>query len=480
MYAGIDLGASALKITLCDRAGRVRAESRVRLQTLHPAPDQAEQRPGDWLRALRRAFAVLDARNLSGLAVSAGTHSFVLLDARGRPLGNALLWSDQRAASVAACLEKESGQAIIDTGKNRIQATWTLAMLAWMREHRPQLLRQTARLCFAKDYLREWLSDATGPLTDPGDATGSLLADPVKQEWSEALCRLAGITQRQLPGIAQSDSPAGKLSRKAARALGLSPGLPIYTGCIDTSAELLPAGLLREDDCQLKLASAGVFSRIIDQAAFHPAASLYPTLNGGWYHASGVNNCAGAINWGTRALWNRNAPLLLDAAIGRVLARGVEIDLPLFHPYLLGERAPLWRADLRASFSGIHAAHGRDELAWAIGEGVLHALAHARDACELSQPGQAIAVTGGLTNLPNFMRLAAALLNQTLTTLAHSDASYGAALLAARAGDALQWSEIKAIATRNRVASHQPDAALVELLAQRYRNYRSQLPQPMH
>ena len=42
----------------------------------------------------------------------------------------------------------------------------------------------------------------------------------------------------------------------------------------------------------------------------------------------------------------------------------------LFHPYLLGERAPLWNAEASASFIGLRKNHHAGHLARAVVEGI--------------------------------------------------------------------------------------------------------------
>ena len=213
-----------------------------------------------------------------------------------------------------------------------------------------------------------------------------------------------------------------------------------------------------------------------EKPSVHPQASLYPTVNGLWYHASGTNNCAEALHWGAQLLWKNSELEKFDAAIQHILEQQALSHLPIFHPYLLGERAPLWRPDLCASLRGLQAGHGQPELACAIAEGVLHALKHARDVCQLSQENRPLVVTGGLSRLPGFMRLAASLLNQELTTLKHGDAGYGAALLAAVADGAMDMHSLPRLAISNRGRQYQPVAPLVTQLAPRHTAYLAQIP----
>ena len=44
--------------------------------------------------------------------------------------------------------------------------------------------------------------------------------------------------------------------------------------------------------------------------------------------------------------------------------------MPIFLPYLSGERAPLWEPGLRGAFIGLSLAHGRKEMARAVVESI--------------------------------------------------------------------------------------------------------------
>ncbi|MFP3340756.1 FGGY-family carbohydrate kinase, partial [Micrococcus sp. SIMBA_131] len=46
----------------------------------------------------------------------------------------------------------------------------------------------------------------------------------------------------------------------------------------------------------------------------------------------------------------------------------------LFHPYLAGERAPLWNSDARGSFFGLAMHHKKEHMIRAVLEGVIYNL----------------------------------------------------------------------------------------------------------
>ncbi|MHB8464477.1 MAG: FGGY family carbohydrate kinase [Acidimicrobiales bacterium] len=94
MILTIDLGTSATKVAVWDEGGLV-AMGRAPLETLHPAPGQAEQDPRSWWPSIVAACPRVDGP-LDAIAFSAARESLVPVTEAGEPQGNAVMWSDSR------------------------------------------------------------------------------------------------------------------------------------------------------------------------------------------------------------------------------------------------------------------------------------------------------------------------------------------------------------------------------------------------
>src|SRR4029450_8434474 len=70
---------------------------------------------------------------------------------------------------------------------------------------------------------------------------------------------------------------------------------------------------------------------------------------------------------------------------------------PVFLPYLAGERAPIWRADVRGAFEGVAREHGGDDFLWSVLEGVAMAMRDilTRAIHATATPAREIRVAGG-------------------------------------------------------------------------------------
>ncbi|MGO9817705.1 MAG: FGGY family carbohydrate kinase, partial [Acidocella sp.] len=231
---GIDLGAGSLKATIIDDAGHVLGEAGHPVTTSVPRFGWSEQDPAEWFAALCSAVpqaieaAAIPASAIAGIGISAGAHIPVLTDAQGRVLRPAIMWNDQRAAAQAAALHERAGEQIIATALNRVNPTWTLAMLAWLKENEPEVMAQARHLYLAKDYLRFCLTGTWE--TDFSDAIGALLADNASKTWSPELCALIGLDMSLLPPIVPAESVVGGVTPEAAARIGLAAGTPVVCG----------------------------------------------------------------------------------------------------------------------------------------------------------------------------------------------------------------------------------------------------------
>ena len=433
LFLGIDLGASSLKACLVDGQGRQVKDARVEIATAHPANGFSEQDPADWRLAMARAcMALAGGQNglvdVKAVSFSGGAHIAVLCDGEARPLRPAILWSDQRAAPQAAQLA-EKGRVEKIAG-NRPNATWTLPQLLWLQTHETHVIDDTRMLFFAKDWLRYQLTEEHS--SDMGEAVGAMLADKTGQ-WSPDLQKLSGLAQTAFPPLLGEGAPAGAVSEKAGAFFGLPVGTPVYQGAIDTSMEWLCAAPQQPDMASLKLASAGVLAFTTQSPHRAPPVSYYPHIIDGWhYHAAGMSDCMGAIDW----LRENMTPHLTAEAFAKAAA-----DAPLgaqgllFYPYLSGARAPFWDASLRAELTGLTRGHDAAAIARAAYEGVGHVLLaiwHDMTA-QLGHAPDRLHVLGGGSQLGFFCQMLADMLGVRLTLGPHSDSAFAAALLAATA-----------------------------------------------
>jgi len=436
---GVDLGAGSLKAQVIRADGSLAGEAAHPVTTQIPHFGWSEQNPEEWVRALAAAVpaALAAARvapgEIAAIGLSGGAHIPVLLDARDRVIRPAILWNDQRSATEAKELHERAGPLIIATTLNRVNPTWTLAMLRWLQRHEPQHAAAVRRLLLAKDYLRFRLTGTWE--TDFSDVLGALMSDHRTRDWSPELCGLIDWPLETLPPVVEPTALVGGVTGQAAALTGLAEGTPVVCGSNDTTVEFYGVGATEPGMGAIKLATAGVLFLAADRPVVNPPISCYPhILPGLWYTATGTNACASAHRWvrDTVFLGHGQTPAggfeAMDALAGTVPPGSEGL---LFHPYLQGERAPYWDPQLRANFLGLTMRHGKAQLARATYEGIAFSI---RDLVEQARGfGQSfgtVKLLGGGAKSATWRQILADITGLTIERPGNGDASFGAALVA--------------------------------------------------
>ncbi|MFN8224765.1 MAG: FGGY family carbohydrate kinase [Gaiellales bacterium] len=463
MLLGIDIGQSSCKASLLGTDGTLIDSRSASYPTRHHFPGWAEQDPDDWVRAATAACSeLLGARppgyRIDAVACTSATHNAVLLDDKGNPVRPCILLSDVRAADDAAAIEEAVGDVALERGRNRPTAGWTLPQLRWIARTEPDVWRRVRRIVFAKDYVRQALTGDC--VTDWIDAEGSLLFDAARRVWDETLCAQVPVSPDVLPRVV---SPAAVVGTTRGGVMGLGRDIPVIAGCSDTAAEAFAAGANQQGAAVVKLATAGnvnvVCTSPAPSAAYFTYSHVVPGLA---YHTFGTNAAAASRAW-FQSLVGAESTADYATIDANVAAIAPGADGLLFHPYLAGERAPVFDTTLRASFLGLSSAHGRAHLARAVLEGVALSLADcAGVAHEHGLKFTDPYVIGGGARSDVWVQIVADALGLPVTRPALPDASAGAALLAGAGSGVIEGIAAAAALTGRDGDRFEPCAANVD------------------
>jgi xylulokinase len=373
-----DLGTSGDKASLHDAAGRLIASHAEPYRTSFGPGGHAEQEPTDWWAAFSAATRSLlastgtDPAEVACVAMSGQMMGVVLVDARDEAIRPALIWADTRARLEAADLARRIGAArgYVLLG-HPIDPTYCLAKLVWLRDHEPETWARAAAFLVAKDYLTLRLTGRR--VIDPSDAAGTNAWDQVGARWSTEMLDAAGVDASLFPEVVPSATVAGGLLPEAAHACGLNPGTPVVVGGGDGSCAALGGGLVPGTAAaNATLGSSAWISIVSDQPLRDPKRRVvtFDHVIPGHFAPLGAMQAAGtALEWvaATVGSGDRAALAELVEEAGRVEAASEGL---FFLPYLLGERAPLWDANVRGTFIGLGRHHRPEHLARACLEGV--------------------------------------------------------------------------------------------------------------
>jgi len=152
--------------------------------------------------AVRRALAYLGTRKneIACVGFSGQMHGAVLLDALDEVIRPALIWCDQRTEpQVQELSEQFSADRLIQLTCNAPLTNFTLTKLLWVRENEPQNWERVAHVLLPKDYVRFHLTGERA--IDVADASGTLLLDVARRQWSSEVLNQTRIDRQLLPTL---------------------------------------------------------------------------------------------------------------------------------------------------------------------------------------------------------------------------------------------------------------------------------------
>ncbi|WP_028938449.1 xylulokinase [Pseudonocardia spinosispora] len=376
MIISHDLGTTGDKATLVDADGAVVATATESYGVDFGSGGKAEQDALAWWRAVcvatRRLLETVDARQIAGVSFSGQMMGAVLMDGSGAPVRPAIIWADTRSTAQSDALVERVGmeRGYRITG-HRINPTYSLSKVMWVRDTEPEVFSRVRHLLLAKDFIVHRL---TGRLvTDPSDASSTNAFDQSTGAWSEELIDAAGLDRSLFPEVAASTTVVGTVTPEAASLTGLLAGTPVVLGGGDGPMGALGAGIVTEaDGAYCYLGSSSWVSLAADRPLHDPdmrTMTFNHVVPGGFVPTATMQAGGASLQWIMETL----APDEPTAYV-RLLDAAAEVpasaDGLYFLPHLLGERSPYWNPRARAVFAGLARHHGPAHLSRAVLEGV--------------------------------------------------------------------------------------------------------------
>ena len=485
-FLGIDIGTSACKAAVFDRAGRVRAEASRGYAVEQPHSGWAQQNPDDWWQAA--ALVVRDLwdkgvrpADIAGIGVDGQSWSAVAVDGAGNSLCPTPIWYDTRSTAQCEELKRKVGEErIFACCGNPVQPGYALPKVLWYRDNWPNVLRRADKILSCNGFIVRRL---TGQCTqEVSQGYGMFCFDMAKGTWDRGLAAEMGIDLNLFCEPQACHAIVGGVTAQAAEATGLLPGTPVVAGGLDCACSTLGAGVLGEGQTQEQGGSAGGMSICESAPHAHPALIVsYHVTSDRWLLQGGTVGGGGVLRWmqeelcaGERAEAAQRGASVYDIINDECAAVPAGCDGLVFLPYMAGERSPIWDARAKGVFFGLDYTKSRAHLLRAGMEGVAFSLRHNLEtAAAAGAKVTSLNAVGGAANSLLWTQIKADVTGLPITVPSSDTATtLGAALLAA-VGTGAYGSFEEAVAATVRVTrTHRPDPARQEAYQKNYEVYR--------
>ncbi|MBS1676494.1 MAG: xylulokinase [Actinobacteria bacterium] len=403
MLLTFDAGTTGVKAALFSLEDGLVDSTVVGYPTHYATGGVVEQDPETWWDAAVDATRLLlsgdRAAQVTGVAVSGQMMGALLLDRAGAPLRAAIIWADTRSQAECQVLEERVGTpAAYSITGHRLNSTYSLSKVMWVRRHEPAVWARAASIVQAKDFLALRLTGELG--TDPSDASSTNAFDQRTSTWSAELLEAAEVDAGLMPPVHPSTAVIGAVTRVAAAATGLPAGTPVVMGGGDGPCAAVGAGVTGPESGTYCYLGTSSWVSVAADRPLHDPEMRTMTFNhvvpGRFVPTATMQAGGGSLEWAVETFAPGGGPTRYQDLLREAAGHEDAADLPLFLPHILGERSPYWNPRARGAFVGLGRDHDRGHLIRAVLEGVAMNLRTGLLAfADLGHPATSVDVIGG-------------------------------------------------------------------------------------
>ncbi|MFS0863799.1 gluconokinase [Fredinandcohnia sp. 179-A 10B2 NHS] len=446
---GLDIGTTSAKAVVFTLSGKVVAEAEELITSYYPKQGWVEQNPVEIeqsaVQAISKAisFAGVQKNEILTLGFSAAMHSLICMSEYGEALSQGIIWADGRSTEQANRLIETNGIEIYSRTGMPIHPMSPLAKLIWMKENNFDPYQKASYFISIKEYLIvKWFGKR---VIDYSIASATGLFNGKSFEWDEQAVNNAGISRDQLSQIVPPTYQLTGMNKDVAEQMGISSEMPFVIGAADGQLANLGIGAISPGEVAVTVGTSGAIRQFANgfQSNTNHETFCYAFSEEYFIIGGPTNNGGIALQWLKELLNYGESFDRFTAEAGKVEPGA---DGLFFHPYINGERAPLWNQQAKGNFFGMSITHKREHFVRAVLEGITFNIYQIGKALEnLAGEPKKLFVNGGLARSTIWLQMLADIFGKEVyVPESHHSAAWGAAWTAlVGIGKANSFEEIK-------------------------------------
>lgn len=408
---GVDIGTTSTKAVLYRETGEIIAQASHGYDLYTPDVFTAEQDPLEIFMAvklsIKQAMAGAAAEDLTLISFSSAMHSVIGMDQGGLPVTPCITWADNRSAEWTKRIEEEfNGHEIYHRTGTPLHPMSPLSKIAWLQHDCPNMVQNVEKYIGIKEYVFHQFFGKY--VVDYSIASATGLFNIEKLDWDSEALKVAGITREKLSELKPTTEIMTGCDEDIAKEIGISTDTRFVIGASDGVLSNIGVNAIKEGEVAVTIGTSGAIRTVIPKPRTDEKGRIfcYALTENHWVIGGPVNNGGMVLRWvrdefaasevETAKRLNIDAYEVLTQIASKVPpgANGL-----LFHPFLAGERAPLWNSDVRGSFFGLTLNHKKEHMVRAALEGVIFNLYSVYLALVeiMDHPVTSIKATGGFS-----------------------------------------------------------------------------------
>ncbi len=383
---GIDIGTTSTKAVLFTEKGEVIQQENIGYPLYTPDISTAEQDPEEIFQAVLQAISKImkhhSQKKISFISFSSAMHSVIAIDENDQPLTACITWADNRSEAWAHKIKDElNGHEIYKRTGTPIHPMSPLSKICWIVNENPEVAAKAKKYIGIKEYVFKKFFDQY--IVDHSLASSMGMMNLKNLDWDEEALKIAGVTREQLSDLVPTTKIFTNCHPELAKQIGIDPQTPFVIGASDGVLSNLGVNAIGKGEIAVTIGTSGAIRTIIDQPQTDKKGRIfcYALTENHWVIGGPVNNGGVVLRWIRDEFASSEVETAKRLGIDpyEVLIKIAERVRPgadglLFHPYLAGERAPLWNPDVRGSFFGLTLSHKKEHMIRAALEGVIYNL----------------------------------------------------------------------------------------------------------
>lgn len=419
-FLGIDIGTTSTKAIVFDEEGKTVSKSAIEYSIYSPRPDFREQNPDEILEAvigtLKESIkqANINVNDLKFISFSSMMHSIIAVDINGDPLTQCIIWNDNRSISYVEQFKKngKGRELYLKTGTPTHPMS-PLYKLMWLKDNEPEVYNKAHKFISIKEYVfykffHEYIVDYS-----VASATGMFNIFNLK--WDEEVLGLLKLHEKKLSKPVPTTYVISNLDVEICTRTGLAKQSIFVIGASDGCLANLGSNAIESGVAAATIGTSGAVRVVFDKPVTDEKERVFCYyLSENKYVVGGAINNGGIVyRWfrdefaGTEK--EQAKKLNIDPYV--LLNEKIEKTTPgseglIFLPFLTGERAPYWNANLRGAYLGISDNHGKSHFARALIEGICYDMNDVLDAVKnLVGEVKCIYANGGFTRSKDWVQM---------------------------------------------------------------------------
>jgi len=372
-YIGVDLGSTNIKVAIYTQEMKLIDRQSLPVQYIREngfvefAADKYFADLMELIGTMIRSNAV-DGSQVAQITLTGQAETLVVLDKDGNTLMNAISWMDERSVNECRELEKTFTPSEIEavTGQMAALPTWPATKIMWLKNNRPELFANAATYMMLKDFIVYRLTGKQ--LADCSIATFTFYFDIYEKKYWQKMLDAIGITESQLPTLAEPCTIAGNLLADCAETMHLAESVKVNIGTLDHFTGMIGTGNVELGGMTL---STGTVMALTTMSAEPAPRDSGIAMHYGFRPDTHIMLPV-AESGGVSLEWFRRTCMgeITYDQMNKVLSQRQLPNNLIFLPYLVGTNSPEFDADASGTFFGLRQENDVYDMACAVMEGV--------------------------------------------------------------------------------------------------------------